>query len=82
MRKKKKNEAGRTIGPRIPRERYERVDRRLARLEQRLGIRELAHAKASSKKPTSDWMTEQELFDLERRMKRIQQKLEVSDDDF
>ncbi len=74
-----KKDVPRNGNPRVPRERYTRVEQRLIRLEQRLEIRELGTAK-KKKKNTADWMTEEELLDLERRVKRIQKKLEISDD--
>ena len=91
----KKIEVPRNGSPRVPRERYDRVEHRIIRLEQRLGIRELDlknKAKSGGLKSKtqseatpetkSDWMTEEELMDLERRVKRIQKKLEFSDDEW
>jgi hypothetical protein len=74
----KKIQVPRNGSPRVPRERYDRVERRIIRLEQGLGIRELD----LKNKKTADWMTEDELIDLERRVKRIQKKLEFSDDEW
>ena len=78
MGSQKKIQVPRNGSPRVPRERYDRVERRIIRLEQGLGIRELD----LKNKKTADWMTEDELIDLERRVKRIQKKLEFSDDEW
>ncbi len=54
--------------------RYMHMDRKIARVEQKLGIRDAKYILPKSVEPQ---ITELEIYNLEVRMKRIEKKMEI-----